>query len=77
MRSVPPTCAATETTVRQQVTHFNKPGYFAYRVWEFGNPIIHALATSARSEWTFTAAPGGTHVSWTYTVTAKNAVAAG
>jgi hypothetical protein len=67
---------ADGSTVREQVTHFDKPGYFAYRVWEFGNPIIRSLAAGARGEWTFTAAPGGTHVSWTYTFTAKNAVTA-
>lgn len=67
---------ADGSTVREQVTHFDKPGYFAYRVWEFGNPIIRSLATEARGEWTFAAAPGGTQVNWTYTFTAKNGLTA-
>lgn len=67
---------ADGSTVREQVTQFGKPRQFAYRVWDFGNPIIRALATEARGDWTFTAAPGGTEVKWTYTFTAKSAVAA-
>jgi hypothetical protein len=63
---------ADGTTVREQVTHYEAPGYFAYRVWDFGNPIIKTLATGARGEWTFTADPEGTRVVWTYTFTAKN-----
>lgn len=67
---------ADGSTVREQVTHFDSPGYFAYKVWEFGNPIIRSLANEARGEWTFKAAPGGTQVNWTYTFTAKNALTA-
>ncbi len=49
---------------------------FAYKVWEFGNPIIRSLAIQARGEWTFTSTPSGTQVSWSYTFTAKNALMA-
>jgi Polyketide cyclase / dehydrase and lipid transport len=64
---------ADGSTVREQVTHYAPPGYFAYRVWAFGNPIISALATQARGEWAFAAEAAGTKVTWTYTFTAKNA----
>ena len=67
---------ADQTTVREQLTHHNSPDYFAYKIWDFGNPIVRTLATGARGEWTFTALNGGTQVSWTYTFTAKSGVAA-
>jgi len=63
---------ADGSTVREQVTDFDSPRYFAYRVWDFGNPIIKRLAEEARGEWTFVSAPGGTLVTWTYTFTAKS-----
>jgi hypothetical protein len=63
---------ADGSTVREQVTHYRPSEYFAYRVWEFGNPIIKALAKEARGEWTFASHPQGTQVNWTYTFTAKN-----
>ena len=67
---------ADGTTVREQVTDHDGPRFFAYRVWEFGNPIVRTLANEARGEWTFAAAPGGTQVTWTYTFIAKNSLAA-
>lgn len=63
-------------TVREQVTEYTPQKRFAYRVWEFGNPIIKSLATKARGEWTFEAVPQGTKVEWTYTFTAKNGITA-
>jgi Polyketide cyclase / dehydrase and lipid transport len=67
---------ADRSTVREQITHYEPSTHFAYRVWEFGNPLIRGLSTGARGEWTFSPAPGGTLVTWTYTFTAKNAVTA-
>ncbi len=67
---------ADKSTVREQLTHYEPSQRFAYRVWEFGNPIIRSLATEARGEWTFTNVPEGTRVTWTYTFTAKNAATA-
>jgi hypothetical protein len=58
---------ADGSTVREQVTQFEPSNRFAYRVWEFGNPLIRSIATGARGEWTFSPAPGGTLVIWTYT----------
>ena len=67
---------ADNTTVREQLTHYEPSKRFAYKVWEFGNPLVRALATGARGEWIFSAAPEGTLVTWTYTFTAKNAATA-
>ena len=67
---------ADGSTVREQVTHYDGPRFFAYRVWEFGNPIVRRLADEARGEWTFVAVPEGTQVTWTYTFSAKNGWAA-
>jgi hypothetical protein len=67
---------ADGSTVREQVTEFAAPTRFAYRVWDFGNPIIKTLANGARGEWQFSATPQGTHVVWTYTFTAKSSLAA-
>jgi hypothetical protein len=67
---------ADGTTVREQVTLHDRPRLFAYRVWDFGNPILRNLADEARGEWTFAPTPEGTLVSWTYTFTAKNGLAA-
>jgi hypothetical protein len=67
---------ADGSTVREQVTQYEPSNRFAYRVWDFGNPLIRSLSTGARGEWTFSPAPGGTLVTWTYTFTAKNAVTA-
>jgi hypothetical protein len=67
---------ADGSTVREQLTHFEPSKHFAYRVWDFGNPLIRSLSSGARGEWSFSPAPGGTLVTWTYTFTAKNAVTA-
>lgn len=67
---------ADGSTVREQVTHHDGPRFFAYRVWDFGNPIVRRLADEARGEWTFVAVPGGTQATWTYTFRARNGWAA-
>jgi Polyketide cyclase / dehydrase and lipid transport len=67
---------ADGSTVREQVTQYEPSNRFAYRVWDFGNPLIRSLSTGARGEWTFSPAPGGTLVIWTYTFSAKNAATA-
>jgi Polyketide cyclase / dehydrase and lipid transport len=63
-------------TAREQVTLLEAPRRFAYRVWDISNPIISALTTEARGDWTFVAVAQGTQVTWTYTFVAKNAIAA-
>lgn len=67
---------ADGSTVREQITEFSRSKSFAYRVYEFGNPIIGTLATSARGVWTFSDASGGVRVSWIYTFVAKNSLTA-
>ncbi|MEI7447551.1 MAG: SRPBCC family protein [Burkholderiales bacterium] len=66
---------ADGSTVREQVTLVDAPGRFAYRVWDFGHPVIAALATQGRGDWTFTAVDGGTRVDWTYAFDAKGTAA--
>lgn len=66
---------ADGSTAREQVTRYAAPADFAYRVWDFGNPVIRALASEARGEWVFRPVAGGTELAWTYTFTAHNAVA--
>jgi hypothetical protein len=63
-------------TAREQVTLLDAPRRFAYRVWDISNPIVGALATEARGDWTVVATAQGTKVTWTYTFVAKNAIAA-
>lgn len=67
---------ADGTTAREQVTRHGAPDDFAYRVWDFGNPIVRGLAREARGEWRFEPVAGGTRITWTYTFAAHNAVAA-
>jgi hypothetical protein len=67
---------ADGSTVREQLTGYDSPKRFTYRVWEFGNPIVRTLATQAKGEWDFVATAEGTQVTWTYTFQAKNAAAA-
>lgn len=66
---------ADQTTAREEVTQYAAPEHFAYRVWDFGNPVVRSLASEARGEWKFEPVGGGTKVSWTYTFTAHNAAA--
>jgi Polyketide cyclase / dehydrase and lipid transport len=67
---------ADKSVLREQLTHYEPAKYFAYRVFDFGNPLLRTLATEGKGEWTFTKGPEGTLVAWTYTFTAKNALTA-
>jgi lipoprotein-anchoring transpeptidase ErfK/SrfK len=67
---------ADDSTVREQITHFESSKYFAYRVFDFGHPLLRTLANEGKGEWTFLPVSEGTEVTWTYTFTAKNAFAA-
>ncbi len=66
---------ADGSTVREEVTRYERGTRFAYRVSAFGNPLIAALATEGRGDWTFEPVDGGTRVRWTYTFDAKGALA--
>jgi len=60
------------STVREAVTDHVTGSYFAYRIWDFGHPIVRALASGATGRWWFDTVEGGTQVVWTYTFTARN-----
>jgi Polyketide cyclase / dehydrase and lipid transport len=62
---------ADGSTANEAVTHYDRPGYFAYRV---SNPsfALKYLIKEARGQFWFSATTGGTHVKWTYTFHAKN-----
>jgi Polyketide cyclase / dehydrase and lipid transport len=66
---------ADGNTAREQVTHYDAPNHFAYRVWDVSHPIVRSLSEEARGEWTFAPHPHGTLVTWTYTFTAATAAA--
>ncbi len=55
------------STVREQITGFERPHHFNYRIWDFTNPIIRRLAESARGDWTLREWDNGTQIEWTYT----------
>lgn len=52
---------------REQLTAFDAPNHFAYRVGPFTGPLRH-LVRQANGAWWFTATgPTTTHIHWTYT----------
>jgi len=67
---------ADGSTVQEQVTYFERPGRFSYKLWNFTNPFMRATATGTRAEWMANAAQGGTTVTWTYIFTAKGGLTA-
>jgi hypothetical protein len=67
---------ADKSTLREQLTHYEPSKYFAYRVFDFGNPLLRTLASEGKGEWIFSQVPEGTLVTWTYTFSAKNALTA-
>ncbi|MDX1456751.1 MAG: SRPBCC family protein [Marinobacter sp.] len=55
------------TSAKEQLTHFDEPSHFAYRVWDFDNKLFQELADGgARGEWKFEQVGDGTAVQWTY-----------
>lgn len=66
---------AGNTQAREQVTQFDRPSYFSYRVDQFTFAVRH-LAHFATGEWWFRGEGDGTHVRWTYTFHAKGPVTA-
>jgi hypothetical protein len=53
------------------MTHYLRPGYFAYEVTGFTN-TLRLVVERARGEWTFTPGlDGGVAVRWSYHFTAK------
>ncbi|WP_174243263.1 SRPBCC family protein, partial [Beijerinckia sp. L45] len=58
------------STAHEQVTDYDRPSYFAYRVSEPSFSLRY-LMIDAVGEWWFTPGKGGTHVRWTYTFHAR------
>jgi Polyketide cyclase / dehydrase and lipid transport len=55
----------------ERMTHYLRPGYFAYEVTGFTN-ALRLVVEHARGEWTFTPdLDGGVAVRWSYHFTAK------
>ena len=63
------------STVREGLTDYDRPDFFAYRVSDPSFSLKH-LMSHARGQWWFIAAEGGTLAKWTYTFHAKNALTA-
>ncbi len=54
--------------VRERITAYERPGYFAYRVGPFESGPLRHLIVDAHGEWWFTAREDtGTAIRWTYT----------
>lgn len=64
---------ANKSTAHEQVTHYARPTYFAYRVSDPTFSLKYLIAY-ARGQWWLTSAKGGTNIKWTYTFRAKGPV---
>jgi Polyketide cyclase / dehydrase and lipid transport len=62
-------------SAREQVTEWESPSRFAYRVDEFTSALRH-LVTHATGEWDFTSQGQRSQFTWTYTFYPRSAVAA-
>lgn len=62
-------------TAREEVTRYDRPGHFAYRVSDPTFALRH-LMDEARGEWWFDpVGGGGTRIRWTYTFRPRSALA--
>jgi hypothetical protein len=59
------------STANEAVTHYDKPGYFAYRASNRSFALKY-LIKEARGQLLFSATTCGTQVKWTYTFGVKN-----
>ena len=62
-------------SAREVVTAGDAPGYFAYVVTEFTNPLIRRLVREVREQWWFTDEGAGTHAKWAVAFEAKSILA--
>ncbi len=61
-------CMKDGSTVKEQLTAFDRPHGFAYRVWDFDNKLIRFLADGGtQGQWQFHPLGDSTRVRWTYT----------
>jgi hypothetical protein len=58
-------------TLKEELTHFQRPRYFAYRISDFSGFQRH-FASHGVGQWWFTAYGNTTQVEWTYTFYAKS-----
>lgn len=65
---------ADGSTAEEEVTHFDRPRYFAYRVTNPTFALKHFMS-EARGQFWFTEENGGTRVTWTYSFSAKSLLA--
>ncbi|MDN3558680.1 SRPBCC family protein [Vreelandella neptunia] len=63
------------STVREGLTHYDRPDFFAYRVSDPSFSLKH-LMSHACGQWWFVALEGGTQAKWAYTFHARNGLAA-
>lgn len=66
---------ADGNTALEEVTAFDRPGYFAYRTSQFTFALKY-LAAAATGQWWFEPQGESTQVRWTYTFQARSALAA-
>jgi Polyketide cyclase / dehydrase and lipid transport len=59
------------SSVREGITQYDRPGYFAYRVSEPTFALKH-LMSHASGQWWFAPTDRGTQATWTYTFRAKS-----
>ena len=65
---------ADGNTAREELTHYERPGRFAYRVSDPTFALRH-LMKEARGEWWFSPVEGGgTRIRWTYTFQPRGAL---
>lgn len=63
------------STVREGITHYDRPAFFAYRISNPSFSLKH-LMSHACGQWWFVAVDGGTQAKWTYTFHARSGLAA-
>lgn len=62
---------ANGDTLREELTSFDRPAYFAYTVSQFSG-FLRRLATHGTGQWWFRANGDQTEVTWTYTFYARS-----
>ena len=62
---------ADGNTAREEVTDYQRPGYFAYQISNFTFALRH-LATKGQGQWWFRSTSEGTSVRWRYTYTSRS-----
>ncbi|MBO0768992.1 MAG: SRPBCC family protein, partial [Solirubrobacterales bacterium] len=54
-----------KSTAHEQLTGYERPNHFSYRLDEFTGPLA-LLVSHVEGSWRFSAGPSATHVGWTY-----------